>query len=101
MFYSMRCKDGLISSSGDRNKGCGEWDYSCNTNIIDSSGVDSLKALHPNYLIGITDNCFITPAFSNIYLYRSYLQKNVIVNSQSGIAYNDGHSMMTGPSMEG
>ena len=89
LFYSMRCKDGLISTSGDRNKGCGEWDYSCNTNIIDSSGVDSLKALHPNYLIpGITDNYFYYTT-SPTYAYRSYLQKNVIVNSQSGIAYNE------------
>ena len=59
MYYSMRCKDGLVSTGAERNKGCGEWDYSCNTNIIDSTGIDSLKALHPNFIIsGINDNYF-------------------------------------------
>ena len=37
MVYSMRCKDALVSTSAERNKGCGEWDYSCNTYITDSS----------------------------------------------------------------
>jgi hypothetical protein len=27
MYYSMRCKDGLVSTTNDRNKGCGEWEY--------------------------------------------------------------------------
>jgi hypothetical protein len=43
MQYRMRCKKGLISNSSDRNKGCGEWDYSCNTYITDSSRIDSFK----------------------------------------------------------
>ena len=33
--YKMRCKDGLISTGDDRNKGCGEWDYTNNTYIVD------------------------------------------------------------------
>ena len=41
MHYGMRCKDALISTGADRNKGCGEWDYSCNTYIVDSTRVDS------------------------------------------------------------
>src|SRR5690554_6985314 len=28
MKYTMRCKDGLISTSSNRNRGCGEWDRS-------------------------------------------------------------------------
>lgn len=44
MHYSMRCKDGLVSTGSERNKGCGEWDYSCNTYVVDSTRVDSLKA---------------------------------------------------------
>ena len=31
MLYSMRCKNALVSDGSNRNKGCGEWDYSCNT----------------------------------------------------------------------
>ena len=44
MLYNMRCKDGLVSVQGNTNLGCGEWDYSCNTYITDSSKVDSVLA---------------------------------------------------------
>ncbi len=49
MHYSMRCKDGLVSTGSERNKGCGEWDYSCNTYIVDSTRVDSIKASSPEF----------------------------------------------------
>jgi len=49
MHYSMRCKDALVSTGSERNKGCGEWDYSCNTYIVDESRVDSLKQTNPEY----------------------------------------------------
>ena len=81
MYYSMRCKNGLISTGSDRNRGCGEWDYSCNTNVIDSSGIDSLKALHPNYVInGITEDYFFyttKPTFT----YYEYEQTNINITS--------------------
>jgi len=87
MYYSIRCKDGLVSTGADRNKGCGEWDYSCNTNIIDSTGIDSLKALHPNFLIsGITDEYFYyttKPTFT----YYEFKQKQIAINAQTGITY--------------
>lgn len=53
MHYSMRCKDGLVSPNipGQTNIGCGEWDYSCNTNIVDSTQVDSLKQVSPDHVI--------------------------------------------------
>lgn len=53
MHYSMRCKDGLVSPgiAGQTNIGCGEWDYSCNTNIVDSTQVDSLKVVSPDHVI--------------------------------------------------
>ncbi len=51
MYYTMRCKDGLVSTGSDRNRGCGEWDYSCNTSIIDSTLVDSLLLLHPSVIV--------------------------------------------------
>ncbi len=49
MYYSMRCKDGLVSTGAERNKGCGEWDYSCNTYIVDESRVDSFKQTSPEF----------------------------------------------------
>ena len=51
MEYTMRCKNGLVSTTSDRNKGCGEWDYSCNTSIIDSSRMDSVKVTSPSHII--------------------------------------------------
>ena len=51
MLYSMRCKDGLVSTGSQRNKGCGEWDYSCNTYITDSAHVDSNTATQAKYVI--------------------------------------------------
>lgn len=86
MYYNMRCKSGLISTGTDRNKGCGEWDYSCNTNIIDSTGIDSLKAIHPDYVIsGINDN-FFAYTTKPTYTYTDYDVQNVNVNSVAGIS---------------
>ena len=50
MYYNMRCPDAAINP-GDNSQGCGEWDYSCNTFITDSTRVDSSKASHPSHLI--------------------------------------------------
>ncbi len=85
MFYSMRCKDGLVSTSSERNKGCGEWDYSCNTNVIDSSRTDSLKVLHPNYIIqGLTDN-FFSYTTKPTFTYYSYTQQKVVPVNTAGV----------------
>lgn len=51
MQYRMRCKGALISDGANRNKGCGEWDYSSNTFITDSSLVDSTKQTHASHEI--------------------------------------------------
>lgn len=81
MRYSMRCKNGLVSDGTDRNKGCGEWDYSCNTYIEDPSKTDSLLAYTNDYSIsnfsGTTFNYSNTPAYD---YYRNTLQK-VTVNA--------------------
>ena len=81
MLYNMRCKDGLISVSGNTNRGCGEWDYSCNTNITDSSKVDSVLSFTNSHSIsafsGITFNYVETP----LYDYQQYRQKEVVINS--------------------
>ena len=51
MLYSMRCKNGLVSTGSNTNLGCGEWDYNCYTYLVDSTQTDSLKLTHPNYLV--------------------------------------------------
>ena len=53
MMYNMRCKNGLVSpgTSGQTNIGCGEWDYTCNTYVTDSSKTDSTKNKYPSHII--------------------------------------------------
>jgi len=81
MLYSMRCKNALVSDGSNRNKGCGEWDYSCNTYIEDPSRADSLLASTTNYSIaGFTGNSFNYSTKAMNDYYRNTLQK-VTVNS--------------------
>ena len=83
MLYNMRCKNGLVSPpvQGQTNLGCGEWDYTCNTYIVDSTKVDSTKAKHPSHIItgfsGSTYNYRTQPT----YTYYQYTQQNVVYNS--------------------
>ncbi|MEN9339969.1 MAG: hypothetical protein RIQ62_1281 [Bacteroidota bacterium] len=72
MLYNIRCKNGLVSpaTSGQTNIGCGEWDYSCNTYITDSSRVDSMQSTRPshsisNYSGGVYP--YTTTPFFNLY----------------------------------
>ena len=81
--YNMRCKNGLISDGSNRNKGCGEWDYSCNTFLVDSSKVETLAQTAPKYVIsnfaGTTFNYTNKPICD----YYDYGLKSVTVNSVS------------------
>jgi hypothetical protein len=56
MVYGMRCKGGLVSTTANRNLGCGEWDYNCYTSLIDSSQTDSLAASRDKYTISAMRN---------------------------------------------
>ena len=84
MQYSMRCKDGLISTSGAPNDhGCGEWDYSCNTFITDSSKTDSIKSTHASHIISGFSGDVFDYTTQPTYTYYQYNQKEVIYNSTS------------------
>lgn len=87
MYYNMRCKNGLVSTGTDRNRGCGEWDYSCNTNVVDSSGIDSLKALHPNFIINGVDEDYFFYTTKPTFTYYDYELTNININSSSNKAY--------------
>ena len=81
MVYSMRCKDALVSTTQERNKGCGEWDYSCNTYITDSSRVDSFHTVSPTHIIS---------GFSeDVYNYTSQPTYTYFQTTQSEIIYNN------------
>lgn len=51
MKYNMRCKNGLVSTQSAPNLGCGEWDYSCNTFIVDSTKIELNPRTQPNPII--------------------------------------------------
>ncbi len=51
MLYSMRCKNGLVSTQTSPNQGCGEWDYNCYTYVVDSGQSDSLMTKSPSHVI--------------------------------------------------
>lgn len=83
MQYRMRCKGGLISTSTNRNLGCGEWDYSCNTYLTDSAKTDSLKALHPTFIISNGAVGVFEFTNASTYFYREYIQKRVLGSSSN------------------
>jgi hypothetical protein len=73
MLYNIRCKNGLVSNGSNTNLGCGEWDYSCNTYITDSTKIDSLIRNIPSHTInnfsGTTFN-YVTQPYYNKYQYQ-------------------------------
>ena len=81
MLYSMRCKDGQVSTGTARNKGCGEWDYSCNTYIADSAHIDSAIYFTPNYTISGFSGNFYNYAAGPTHSYYQNIQQAVVVNS--------------------
>ncbi len=81
MAYNMRCKDGLISNQSHPNQGCGEWDYSCNTYITDSSKVDSLISFTPSHYISAFSGETFYYVENPLYDYYQYRQKEVQINN--------------------
>ena len=81
MRYSMRCKNGLISDQSNRNKGCGEWDYSCNTFVVDSTKVETIAQTTPNYTVTNFTGSSFKYAKKPIYDFYDYTQDNVVVSN--------------------
>jgi hypothetical protein len=70
MLYNMRCKNGVVGNlvTPAGKNGCGEWDYSCNTYITDSTKIDSTKTKGPSHIItgfsGSTYNYTTNPTYT-------------------------------------
>ena len=77
MLYSMRCKNGLVSTSQQRNLGCGEWDYNCYTYLVDSAQTDSIKQSRGNYDISHFSGTTFPYATNAPYNYIQYNQQQV------------------------
>ena len=88
--YSMRCKDGLVSVgspiASERSKGCGEWDYTNNTYVIDPN--NPVNVLNKTKNPVITNHNPLTDPFpymnDPVYdYYRSDQTNTVITNTTS------------------
>jgi hypothetical protein len=81
MRYNMRCKNGLVSTSSNKNLGCGEWDYSCNTYIADSSRMEVEPLTTPSHIISNFTGTVFPYTTLQPYDYYNYSQTNVTLNS--------------------
>jgi len=82
MSYNMRCKDDVVNTSGSINNiGCGAWDYSCHTNIHDSSRIDSIRAKTASHLISNFSGNIYPYSLSPIYNYYQFYQQNTMIDS--------------------
>lgn len=100
MQYTMRCKNALVSTSTNRNLGCGEWDYSCNTYITDSTRIDSLKTLAPNLIIGGYSEDFFPISKNPTYTYTLFDLKEVTLTktvSENATALSNGTENLNHP----
>jgi len=86
MKYNMRCKNGLVSTQSAPDQGCGEWDYSCNTFIVDSSRIEELPTTHPEYIISnFSGNVF---RYKNTPLWDYFRYSQIPVTLQTIISEN-------------
>ena len=100
MLYSMRCKDGLVSTGSNTNLGCGEWDYNCYTFVVDSSQTDSLLSLANSHFISGTTNTTYDYTTVPVYSYYQYDQQEVTYNtviSETTAAIGSGSGSLNNP----
>jgi len=83
MKYNMRCKNALISNQSLPNQGCGEWDYSCNTYIVDSTKVENAPKTAPSHLISNFTGTNFPYTSQPMFDYYDFLQTNVVLNTIS------------------
>jgi hypothetical protein len=87
MTYNMRCHGGSVSTSGNNNGpnqgGCGEWDYSCNTYLTDSSRVDSLYSFTPSHSVSGFNGTTLDYINQTTFSYLQTTQKEVTVTSSN------------------
>lgn len=77
MSYNMRCKGAGVNTTGGNNVACGEWDYSCNTYVHDSTRADSLISKHPDYIISGFSGTTYNYTTQLLYDYFQYTQQNL------------------------
>jgi hypothetical protein len=81
MKYNMRCKNGLVSNSNQPNLGCGEWDYSCNTFVVDSTRIEQNLNTAPSHIISNFTGTTFPYSNAPVFDYYNFLQTNVTLSS--------------------
>ena len=81
MRYNMRCKNGLVSTSSNKNLGCGEWDYSCNTYLADSSRIETELKTNPSHIISNFTGTVFPYTTLQPYDYFNYFKTSLVLNS--------------------
>ncbi len=81
MMYNMRCKDNNVSDFNNRDKGCGEWDASCNTYITDSTRTDSVLSFISSHSISNYSGSSFSYNEGPIHDFFRYIQKDVSLDS--------------------
>lgn len=79
--YNMRCKNGLVSTQAQPNLGCGEWDYSCNTFIVDSTKLEKALNLHPSHIISNFTGTAFGYVTQPVFDYYNFSQTTVTLNN--------------------
>ncbi len=96
--YNMRCKNALISTQTDRNLGCGEWDYSCNTFVADSTKIEKVLFQQPDYTVSNFTGSSFNYTSQQTYDHYDFTQKNVVINSvtsESAYALGSGTNILS------
>lgn len=81
MKYNMRCKNGLVSTQASPNLGCGEWDYSCNTFIVDSTKIELNPKTQNNPVISNFTGTLFPYSNAPVFDYYDFLQTNTSLGS--------------------
>lgn len=100
MQYTMRCKNALVSTSTNRNLGCGEWDYSCNTYLTDSTKTDSLKTIAKSLIIGGYSEDFFPLRKNPTFNYTQFQLKEINitkVNNETSVPLSNGSEKLNHP----
>lgn len=81
MKYNMRCKNGLVSNSNQPNQGCGEWDYSCNTFVVDSTRIEQNPNTAPSHIISNFTGTTFPYSNAPVFDYYNFLQTTVSLSA--------------------
>ena len=78
--YTMRCPDALVND-GSNTRGCGEWDFSCNTYLVDSSKIESVLTTTPSHNITFFDQPVFSYSETPVYNLLRSTQYDVAISS--------------------